>query len=46
VLVPDLERSWIWRERCLFVRPENAPAVRVYDAIGMRRVFTYRSIIF
>jgi RimJ/RimL family protein N-acetyltransferase len=31
---------------CLFVRPENAPAVRVYEAIGMRRVFTYRSIIF
>jgi uncharacterized protein len=31
---------------CLFVRPENAPAIRVYEAIGMRRVFTYRSIIF
>jgi ribosomal protein S18 acetylase RimI-like enzyme len=31
---------------CLFVRPENAPAIRVYDAIGMRRVLTYRSLIF
>ena len=31
---------------CLFVRPENAPAIRVYDAIGMRRVLAYRSLIF
>jgi predicted GNAT family acetyltransferase len=31
---------------CLFVRPENAPALRVYEAIGMRRVGTYRSLIF
>jgi predicted GNAT family acetyltransferase len=31
---------------CLFVRPENTAAIRVYDAVGMRRVFTYRSIIF
>lgn len=31
---------------CLFVRPENATAIRVYEAIGMRRVLTYRSIIF
>jgi RimJ/RimL family protein N-acetyltransferase len=31
---------------CLFVRPENAPAIRVYEAIGMRRVSTYRSVIF
>jgi ribosomal protein S18 acetylase RimI-like enzyme len=31
---------------CLFVRPENAPAMRVYDAIGMRRVHSYRSLIF
>jgi len=31
---------------CLFVRPENAPAIRVYEAIGMRREGTYRSLIF
>jgi GNAT superfamily N-acetyltransferase len=31
---------------CLFVRPENAPAIRVYDAIGMHRTSTYRSLIF
>ena len=31
---------------CLFVRPENAAAIRVYEAIGMRPVLTYRSIIF
>jgi RimJ/RimL family protein N-acetyltransferase len=31
---------------CLFVRPENAPAIRLYDAIGMRRTGTYRSLIF
>jgi hypothetical protein len=31
---------------CLFVRPENGPAIRLYDAIGMRRVLTYRSLIF
>jgi predicted GNAT family acetyltransferase len=31
---------------CLFVRPENAPAIRVYEAIGMRRTHSYRSIIF
>jgi len=31
---------------CLFVRPENAPAIRVYEAIGMQRTITYRSIIF
>ena len=31
---------------CLFVRPENAPALRVYDRIGMRRTITYRSLIF
>jgi predicted GNAT family acetyltransferase len=31
---------------CLFVRPENASAIRVYEAIGMRRVSSYRSLIF
>jgi RimJ/RimL family protein N-acetyltransferase len=31
---------------CLFVRAENLPAIRVYEAIGMRRVGTYRSLIF
>jgi len=31
---------------CLFVRPENAVALHVYEAIGMRRVSTYRSLIF
>jgi len=31
---------------CLFVRPENAPALRVYEAIGMKRHGFYRSLIF
>jgi RimJ/RimL family protein N-acetyltransferase len=31
---------------CLFVRPENAPAIRVYEAIGMERRGSYRSLIF
>jgi ribosomal protein S18 acetylase RimI-like enzyme len=31
---------------CLFVRAENAPAIRVYEAIGMQRTGTYRSLIF
>ena len=31
---------------CLFVRPENAPAIRVYDGIGMRRTIFYRSLVF
>jgi uncharacterized protein len=31
---------------CLFVRPENAAAIRVYEAVGMRRRGSYRSLIF
>ncbi len=31
---------------CLFVRPENEAAIRLYEAIGMRRTITYRSLIF
>jgi uncharacterized protein len=31
---------------CLFARPDNAAALRVYDAIGMRRVMHYRSVLF
>jgi predicted GNAT family acetyltransferase len=30
----------------LFVRTDNAPAIALYDAIGMRRALTYRSILF
>jgi ribosomal protein S18 acetylase RimI-like enzyme len=30
---------------CLFVRPENAPALRVYEGIGMSQTITYRSIL-
>ena len=29
----------------LFVRAENLPAIRLYDAIGMERVLPYRSIL-
>jgi RimJ/RimL family protein N-acetyltransferase len=31
---------------CLFVRPENTPALRLYDSIGMIRELTYRSLVF
>jgi predicted GNAT family acetyltransferase len=31
---------------CLFVRPENQPAIRVYERIGMARAGSYRSLIF
>jgi uncharacterized protein len=30
---------------CLFVRPENAPALHVYERIGMRRRGSYRSVL-
>jgi uncharacterized protein len=30
---------------CLFVRSDNAPAIRVYEATGMRRSISYRSLI-
>ena len=30
---------------CLFVRAENAPAIRVYEAVGMQRHGSYRSLI-
>jgi uncharacterized protein len=31
---------------CLFVRRENAPAIHVYEAIGMYRTISYRSLLF
>jgi ribosomal protein S18 acetylase RimI-like enzyme len=31
---------------CLFVRAENAAAIRVYESIGMHRTISYRSLIF
>ncbi len=31
---------------CLFVRADNLPAIRVYEAVGMRRVLAYRSLVF
>jgi hypothetical protein len=31
---------------CLFVRPENERAIRLYEAVGMQQVGSYRSLIF
>jgi uncharacterized protein len=31
---------------CLFARPENEPAIRLYESIGMEQVGTYRSVLF
>ncbi len=31
---------------CLFVRAENAPAIALYDAVGMEHVLDYRSLLF
>jgi uncharacterized protein len=31
---------------CLFVRADNAAAIRVYEAIGMRHTISFRSLIF
>lgn len=31
---------------CLFVRAENAPAIGLYDAVGMEHVLDYRSVLF
>jgi ribosomal protein S18 acetylase RimI-like enzyme len=31
---------------CLFVRPENAVAIHVYESIGMRHTISYRSLLF
>lgn len=31
---------------CLFARPENVPALALYDSIGMARTISYRSLIF
>jgi GNAT superfamily N-acetyltransferase len=31
---------------CLFVRAENAPAIRLYRTVGMQHVLDYRSVLF
>jgi ribosomal protein S18 acetylase RimI-like enzyme len=31
---------------CLFVRADNAPAIRLYETIGMEHVLDYRSLLF
>jgi ribosomal protein S18 acetylase RimI-like enzyme len=30
---------------CLFVRADNAPAIRLYDSVGMQHVLDYRSVL-
>jgi len=30
---------------CLFVRAENAAAIRLYDRVGMQHVLDYRSVL-
>jgi GNAT superfamily N-acetyltransferase len=30
---------------CLFVRADNAPAIALYESVGMRRVLEYRSVL-
>ena len=30
---------------CLFVRAENAAAIRLYESVGMRHVLDYRSLL-
>jgi GNAT superfamily N-acetyltransferase len=30
---------------CLFVRADNEPAIRLYDAVGMQHVLDYRSVL-
>jgi RimJ/RimL family protein N-acetyltransferase len=30
---------------CLFVRSENAPAIRLYESVGMQHVLDYRSVL-
>jgi uncharacterized protein len=44
----DLSRRLLERvpRVCLFVRRDNGAAIRVYEAVGMRRTISYRSLIF
>ena len=44
----DLCRSLLRRvpSVCLFVRPENVAAIRLYETIGMRHTIDYRSLLF
>jgi ribosomal protein S18 acetylase RimI-like enzyme len=30
----------------LFVRAENAPAIKLYESVGMNRELEYRSVLF